>query len=149
MLFKTLIDAIETQIKADNTANGLIAVYNRYIIMPGIHTMPTCIVGTSHSVNLSEEFQGESPISRPRLWTVSIGISCLTRNYPLQAQVITASENVDAVQAAVCGALAKDNTLGGAALQSWVSGISEIVLHNGEYRGFQITLELQIFEHSS
>lgn len=148
MLFKTVIEAIENEIKTDTAANTLIAVYNRYTILPGIHTMPAVVVGTSQSAKLAEEFLGESAGSRPRLWEATIGISCLTRNYPLQNQVILASESIDAVQNAVFQALNKDNTLGNVVTQSWIESVREIALRNGEYRGFEILIVVQVYETS-
>ena len=149
MLFKPLIEAIEKQIKEDTAANGLISVYNRYTIMPGIHTMPAVIVGTSHSAKLTEEFLGDSAGSRPRLWEAAIGISVLTRNYPLQKQVILAAESVDSVQAVVFTALNKDNTLGDIVVQSWIENVREVALRNGEYHGFEIMLISQVYETSA
>jgi hypothetical protein len=148
MLFKTLIAAIEDIIKADVAANALIKVYNRYTILPGIHTMPAIVIGTTHNVRLSESFVGQSAGSRPRLWEASIGISCLTRNYPLQAQVIAASESIDAVQNAVFHALNQDSKQGGACVQSWVENIREVTFAGGEYHGFEIQLQLQVYETS-
>lgn len=149
MLFKPLIVAIETQIKEDDAAKALIAVYNRYTILPGIHTMPAVVVGTTHNTKLDEEFLGETSVARPRLWEATIGISCLTRHYPLQKQVIRASESIDAVQHAVSNALSKDNTFGDVAVQSWVSSVREVSFRNAEYRGFEILVQVQIYESSA
>lgn len=149
MQFKPLIDAIEAQIKADSAANALISVYNRYSILPGIHTMPVVITGTSHNAKLEEEYLGESLDSRPRLWEARIGISVLTRRYPLQKQVIKASENIDAVQHAISAALSSDATLGDVVVQSWIENVREVSYLNNEYWGFELVLVAQVFETST
>jgi hypothetical protein len=148
MQFKPLIDAIEAQIKADSTANPLIAIYHRYTVIPGVHSVPLCVAGTTISAKLDEEFLGVDSNSRPRLWDVVLGISLLTRNYPLQKQVIISREAIDAAQDAVYHALNKDCTFGDVAVQSWMNSIREIALLNGEYRGFELLLQIQVFESS-
>jgi hypothetical protein len=149
VLYKPIIDAVETQIKEDDVANQLIALYNRFTVSPGVHSVPVCVIATSLGLKLSEEFLGQDPNNRPRLWDMVLGISILTRNYPLQTQVIRARESVDAAQHAVYNALNKDCTFGDVVNQSWVDSVREITLLNAEYRGFEIMLQMHVFESST
>lgn len=148
MQFKPIIDAVEAQIKADGTANPLIAIYNRYTVLPGVHSVPLCVTGTTLSAKVDEEYLGVTGISSPRLWAVIIGISLLTRNYPQQSQVIRSREGIDAAQHAVYHALNKDCTFGGIVVQSWTDSVREVALLNGEYRGFEVLVQIQVFESS-
>lgn len=146
MLFKPVLDAIETILKANEAANALIKVYRQYVIEPGVHTVPACVIGSSRALKLDEAFTGDTGGARPRLWDVDVGVSVLTRRYPLPAQVKEAAEKIDATQAAVFTALNFDSKLGGVVTQSWVENVREIVLLQGEYYGYSVELSCQYFE---
>lgn len=145
MQLKPLLTAIENVIKA-SAANALIRTYRHYVIEPGVHSVPAVVIGSSRALKLDEEFLGDSAGNHPVLWQVSIGIMCLSRRYPLPAQVKKSAEDVDTLQAAVFTALNDDPKQGGACLQSWVESVREIILLNGEYIGYEINLVLQKFE---
>lgn len=145
MLFKPLLDAIENVIKL-SAANALIRAYRHYVIEPGVHSVPACVLGTTRGLKLDEEFLGDSAGAHPVLWEVILGISVLTRRYPLPAQVVKAAEDVDALQAAIFTALNDDPTQGDVCAQSWVDSVKEISLLNGEYVGYELILILQKFE---
>lgn len=147
MEFKPILDGIETTIKASG-ANLKIKLYRKYVIEPGAKAVPICLIGSSISAKLNEEYLPVSGGNNPRLWDFSIGISILSRRYPLPAQIEAAAGKVDECQAAVFTALNCDTTLNDSVLHSWVETISEITLLNGEYWGHQIMLTGQIFEPS-
>lgn len=146
MLFKPILDAIETVLKANQAANALIKVYRQYVIEPGVMKVPTCVIGSSRAAKLDEAYTGDTAGARPRTWDVDIGVSILTRRYPLPAQVKDAAEEVDVCQAAVYTALNYDSTLGGKVTQSWIEGVREIILLYGEYYGYEVLLSCQLFE---
>lgn len=146
MQFKPILDALETVIKANDAANGLIAVYRKYAVEPGVYTVPVCVIGSSRSLKLDGAFTGDSGGARPRLWSCSIEILVLSRRYPLPDQILKAAEDVDACQAAIFTALNADSTQGGKMSQSWINGVREIVLLNGEYYGYSIEMGCEVFE---
>jgi hypothetical protein len=146
ILFKTILDSIETVLKANQAANTLIKVYRQYIIEPGVHTVPACVIGSTRAMKIDDAFTGDTGGARPRTWDVDIGVSLITRRYPLPAQVKTAAEEVDATQAAVYTALNADSSLGNVVEQSWVETVREIILLQGEYYGYEILLSCQVFE---
>jgi hypothetical protein len=146
MQFKPILDAIETILKADQAANARIKVYRQYIIEPGVHTVPACVIGSSRAMKINDAYTGDTGGARPRTWDVDIGVSILTRRYPLPAQVKTAAEEVDATQAAVYTALNADSSLGDVVSQSWVENVREIILLQGEYYGYEVMLSCQVFE---
>jgi hypothetical protein len=146
MLFKTILNALETILKANELANALIKVYRQYIVEPGVMAVPVCVIGSSRTMKLNEAFTGDTAGARPRLWDATIGVSILSRRYPLPAQVKEAAEEVDTAQAAIYTALNVDSTLGDVVVQSWVENVREIILLNNEYFGYEIQLECQVFE---
>lgn len=146
MQFKPILDAIEAILKANQPANALIKVYRQYIIEPGVHTVPACVIGSSRAMKINDAYTGDTGGARPRTWDADIGVSILTRRYPLPAQVKTAAEGVDAAQAAVYTALNVDSSLGDVVSQSWVEGVREIILLQGEYYGYELMLSCQVFE---
>jgi hypothetical protein len=146
MQFKPILDAIETILKANEAANALIKVYRQYIVEPGVMAVPVCVIGSSRALKLDEAFTGDTGGARPRLWNVVIGVSVLTRRYPLPAQVKEAAEKIDVTQAAVYTALNFDSKLGGVVTQSWVENVREIILLQGEYYGYSVELSCQFFE---
>jgi hypothetical protein len=146
MLFKPILEAIEIILKANEAANALIKVYRQYIIEPGVHTVPACVIGSSRALKLDEAFTGDTGGARPRLWDVDVGVSVLTRRYPLPAQVKEAAEKIDAAQAAMYTALNADSKLGGVVTQSWVENVREIILLQGEYYGYELLISCQVFE---
>lgn len=145
MQFKPLLIEIENIIRA-SAANALIRVYRHYVIEPGVHSVPALVIGSRRDITLDESFLGDSAGARPVLWEVSLGISALTRRYPLPAQVVNAAEELDALQAAIFTALNADSTQNEACEQSWIKSIREISLLNGEYEGYELLLILQKFE---
>lgn len=146
MQFKPILGAIETILKADETVAGLIKVYRQYIIEPGVMAVPVCVIGSSRALTLDTAFTGDTAGARPRTWDVNIGVSILSRRYPLPAQVKEAAEKVDETQAAVYTALNADSTLGDVVTQSWVEKVREIILLNGEYFGYELIVSCQRFE---
>lgn len=146
MQFKPILDAIETILKANEAANALIKVYRQYIVEPGVMAVPVCVIGSSRALKIDEAYTGDTAGARPQLWDVDIGVSILTRRYPLPAQVKEAAEMVDATQAAVYTALNEDSSLGGVVTQSWIEGVREIILLQGEYYGYSVELSCQRFE---
>ena len=144
MLFKTVLDALDTVIKA-SAANALIRVHRRYAIEPGIHSMPALILGSTLNFKVVETFLGEDPITHPQLGEATVGVIILNRNYPLPDQVVRAAEATDICQHAVCDALLTDSTQGEKVVQSWIKEVREISVPP-EYRGFEILVVCQIFE---
>lgn len=141
MKFKPILDALETAIK-NSAANTLIKLYRTYVIEPGAMAVPICLIGSSRKFNTTEIFLGNS-----RLVEAVIGVSALTRRFPLPAQILAAAESVDAVQDAVCGALNLDPTQGDALTQSWITNAAEITLGK-EYFGYEIFITCQYYEPS-
>ena len=139
MQFKPILDKIESIIKASD-ANAKIRLYRTYLIEPGAMATPICLIGSSRSLKLNEAYLGVSGGANPRLWDFEIGISILSRRYPLPAQVKRAAEEIDEAQAAVYAALNADMTLDDSVTQAWVENVREITLLNGEYFGYQIML---------
>ena len=148
MEFKPILDKIELIIK-NSDINSSIRLYRRYVIEPGAHATPVCVIGSSISVKLNEAYLGVEDGASPRLWDFSIGIAILSKRYPLPAQIEEAAANVDIVQAGVYTALNRDMKLDGSVTQSWINSIREITLLNGEYWGFEILLDGQKFESGS
>jgi hypothetical protein len=145
MEFKPLLGAIENVIKL-SAANALINTYRHYVIEPGVHSVPVCVLGTTRGLKLEEEFLGDSAGAHPVLWQVTLGISVLTRRYTLPPQVIIAAEAVDALQGAVFTALNDDPKQGDVCAQSWIESVKEVGFLNGEYVGYELILILQKFE---
>lgn len=145
MQFKLILDKIESVIKG-SAANSKIRLYRTYVIEPGAMATPICLIGSSRSLKLNEAFLGVSGGASPRLWDFDIGISILSRRYPLPKQIKRAAEEIDVTQAAVYSALNADSKLDGSVTQSWVENIREIVLLNGEYFGYEIILQGQKYE---
>ena len=148
MQFKPILDKIESIIKA-STANAKIKLYRTYIIEPGAMATPICLIGSSRSLKLDETFLGVEGGASPRLWDFSIGVSILSRRYPLPAQVIRGAEEVDIAQALVYTALNADMSLDGSVSQGWVEDVREIILLQGEYFGYEIKVVGQKYESSS
>jgi hypothetical protein len=146
MQFKPILNAIETILKANEAANGLIKVYRQYIVEPGVMAVPVCVIGSSRALKLDNAFTGDTAGARPRSWDVDIGVSVLSRKYPLPAQVKKAAEKIDETQAATYTALNADSTLGDVVTQSWVENVREIILLNGEYFGYELIISCQRFE---
>ena len=145
MQFKPLLDKIESIIKS-SAAHPKIKLYRTYVIEPGAMATPICLIGSSRSLKLNEAFLGIEGGASPRLWDLEIGISILSRRYPLPAQVKRAAEEIDAAQAAVYTALNADMSLDESVSQAWVQDIREIILLNGEYFGYEIKVVGQKYE---
>jgi len=143
--FAPILNKIESIIKASD-ANAKIKLYRIYLIEPGAMATPICLIGSSRSLKLNEAFLGVSGGASPRLWDFEIGVSLLSRRYPLPAQVMKAAEEIDAAQAAVYTALNADMSLDDSVTQAWIENIREIVLLNGEYFGYQIMVVGQKYE---
>ena len=141
MKFKPILDALESVIRA-SAANTLIKLYRTYVIEPGAMAVPICLIGSSRKFNTTETFLGNS-----RLIEAVIGISALSRRYPLPKQVVTAAESVDALQDAICIALNANPTQGDALVQSWITNATETTLGN-EYFGYEIFITCQFYEHT-
>ena len=145
MQFKPILDKIESIIKA-SAANTKIKLYRTYVIEPGAMATPICLIGSSRSLKLDEAFLGVEGGASPRLWDFEIGVSILSRRYPLPVQVKQAAEEIDATQAAVYTALNADMSLDGSVTQAWVDNVREIILLNGEYFGYEIKVVGQKYE---
>ena len=146
MLFKTVLDALETVIK-NSDANAKIRVYRRYAIEPGVHSVPCLVLGSSLSMKVTEEYLGAIPTSQPYLCEVSVSVQILTRRYPSPGQIVRAAEAVDVAQNAVCTALRTDATQGDITVQSWITSIQPVAVQN-EYYGLEISFVCQMFEPS-
>jgi hypothetical protein len=146
MRLTPIFNAIESTVKADATAAELLKLYRHRLIEPGAMAVPILLIGSSVNVQLNEEFTGAHDSTTSCIWRAVIGISILTRGYPLPAQVARAQENVDAAQSAVYNALNNDSDLSGAVMDTDIAGIKEIALMNGEYYGYQILLTCMVFE---
>jgi hypothetical protein len=144
MLFKTILDALETVIR-ESGANTHIRLYRRYAIEQGVHSMPTLVLGTTLNFKVTETFLGEDAVSHPQLIEATIGMCILNRNYPLPAQVVRAAEATDVCQHAVCDAILTDSTQGEKVAQSWITNVREITIPP-EYKGFEINIICQVFE---
>lgn len=145
MQFKPLMAAIESVIR-NSAANALVKTYRHYTIEPGVHSVPSVVLGTTRGLRVDEEYLGPTGEGNHVLWQVTLGISVLTRRYPTPPQVVRAAEAVDALQAAVFTALNADPTQGDVCAQSWVESVKQISLLNREYVGYEIMLILQKFE---
>ena len=145
MQFKPILNKIESIIKASD-ANAKIRLYRTYLIEPGAQATPICLIGSSRSLKLNEAYLGVSGGANPRLWDFEIGVSILSRRYPLPAQVKRAAEEIDEAQAAVYTAMNADMTLDESVSQAWIENIREIVLLNGEYFGYEIKVVGQKYE---
>ena len=146
MQFKPIMVAIENIIR-NSPANALTKTYRHYTIEPGVHSVPTVVLGTTRGLIIDEEYLGASGVEgNPVLWQVTLGISVLTRRYPSPPQVIRAAEQVDALQAAVFTALNADSEQGETCAQSWIESVKQISLLNREYIGYEIILILRKFE---
>jgi hypothetical protein len=150
MHFKTLIDAIELTIQAHAPANTLIKVYRKYDIEPGIKAVPVCVIGSTRSLDTEEVHIPQADSEHRRLWNAKIGVSLLTRSYPLPVRTIEAAGLIDQAQAAVYTAFSENPHLITAidpdVTLSRVTSIREIVLLNGEYFGYELLLEAWVYE---
>jgi hypothetical protein len=142
MQFKPIVAALEAQIKG-SAANTLIKLYRSYVVEPGAMAVPICLIGSSRKFSTTEEYLGNN-----QLLEAVIGISVLSRRFPLPAQIIRAAESIDATQDAICIALNADRTQGDVIVQSWITNVAEITLGN-EYFGYEIFVTCQVFETSS
>ena len=146
MKFKPLMIAIENVIRG-SSAHALVKAYRHYVIEPGVHSIPVLVLGTTRSLRIEEAYlPAAGGGGNPVLWQVTLGISILTRRYPLPAQVIKAAEEVDALQSAIFAALNNDPTQGDVCVQSWTETVKQVSLLNGEYTGYELILILQKFE---
>jgi hypothetical protein len=139
MQFKAIIEALESQIK-NSAADSVIKLYRSYIVEPGAMAVPICLIGSSRKFNTTEEFLGNQ-----RLLEAVIGISVLSRRFPLPAQIVRAAESIDVTQDAICTALNADRSQGDVIVQSWITNVAEITLGN-EYFGYEIFITCQVFE---
>lgn len=135
MQYKPVLDAIKAILVADETANGLIEVYRFFMVEQGVFATPVCVIGSTTEMSHAQSYLGAVAGTRPRSWSISIGISLLGRSHPTQIQLITEVEKLDAAQAAVYTALNADTKLCDSASQSLVQRVHNVALSGGEYAG--------------
>lgn len=140
MQYKPILDAIEAIIKADATANGLIGVYRVYTVEPGVAKTPVCVIGTTTEMSHEQSYLGDTAGARPRLWSLTIGVSVLGRGYSTQALNKTEVEKLDATQAAVYTALNEDTSITSTVTLSLIDRIRGVTLSGGEYFGHEILI---------
>lgn len=146
MLYKPILAAIKAILIADETANGLIETYREYDVEIGVSKTPVCVIGFSKEMKHDQSFLGASGGSRPRMWSMDIGVAILGRSYPTQARLIAEAEKLDATQAAVYTALNVDTTLTSTVTLSLVQGVRDVTRPGGEYFGHVITIGIDTKE---
>lgn len=143
MQYKPILAAMEAIIKADETANGLIAVYRTYEVEPGVHKTPVCVIGATTEMSHDQSCLGDTGGSRPRIWGVTIKNLILGRSYSTQALRKTEVEKLDAAQAAVYTALNADMTITNTVTLSSIQSIRGITLPGGEYFGHVMEIGIE------
>ena len=138
MQYKPILDAIEAIIKADSTANGLIKLYRFFEVEPGVRATPVCVIGTTTEMGHEASYLGDTAGARPRLWSLSIGVSILGRSYPTQTQLNLEATALDNAQAAMYTALNEDTSITSTVTLSVIDRVRNVRI--GEYFGHEILI---------
>ena len=141
MKFKSILDGIETILKADADTKGVIKVYRRDSPEMGIRATPFCVLGITEDIRIAKAFLGDATGSHPRVWDGDIGILLLGRAYDVPSRHTEMAETLDTLQHNTFVALNKDLTLSGNVLNSRVDRIKK-VRYSEEYFGYAITISI-------
>lgn len=135
MKFKTMLDGIETILKADADTKDIIKEYRRYVFEKGIRATPFCFIRKVRIVYRERNAKGI-------IWDGEIFVDFLGQAYEIQSRYLEMMNKLDKLQDDAYDAFITNPKLTDSVRTSKVS-VSENI-NIDEYFGFEIKLAFTV-----
>lgn len=139
MLFNTVLDGIETILKADADTKDVIKLYRQYILEHGIRSTPFCLLGARVRA-IPEIYDVDGSL---QTWDGDVSIMLLGQSYEVPSRHQEMIDILDKLQSDAYAALAADTTLSGSIVESRIDEIKNTGLIFDMYFGFEIKLSIR------
>ena len=135
MKFTSILDGIETILKADNDTKDVIKCYRRYIFESGIRATPFCFIRKVRVTFRERNAKGT-------IWDGEVFIDFLGQAYEIQSRYLEMMDKLDKLQDDAYDAFIANPRLTDSVRTSKVSVSENIVID--EYFGFEIKIAFTV-----